>query len=434
MLLLYCHNPTPRFQYVIDWIFNYWGIKYTLTGNVDDFVRFPGPKMGYGDQCPDSGKAVWVRPSGLLEDDSLRVWDLKVEGRDAVAYFFCNNGFMGFDIFSAVFYMISRYEEYLPFEADDHRRFPAAASLAYRNNFLTMPVVDIWLREMKEKLRAIFPGLSFHDQRFAARFTYDIDIAFKYAGRSVIKNILSLSRDVITGRFTNVVTRIQTIAGGKCDPWNPYDHIQRVIQESGIPATFFIPSVTRSSAYDRNLPPGSRPMKDLLKHLDSFAEIGLHPSYFTSENGRLIEKEKRSLEAATGRHISSSRQHFLKFKLPDTFLSLLDASMKHDYSMAFADAPGFRAGTSRPFYFYDLQNERSTSLTLHPVCWMDATFIHYLDQDSAAAAEVAIGLIEKIKDVEGVFIPIFHNNYLESDAQRAAHDLILRVTKRQLTA
>jgi hypothetical protein len=58
----------------------------------------------------------------------------------------------------------------------------------------------------------------------------------------------------------------------------------------------------------------------------------------------------------------------------------LEAGITEEYSMAFPEAPGFRAGTCKPFYFYDLKNEKVTDLKIFPVTCMDATFVYYLKQ------------------------------------------------------
>ena len=56
-----------------------------------------------------------------------------------------NNSDLPFDPFAASFYLISRYEEYLPCVKDQHDRYPATNSLAYQEGFLQQPVVDKWV-------------------------------------------------------------------------------------------------------------------------------------------------------------------------------------------------------------------------------------------------------------------------------------------------
>ena len=48
----------------------------------------------------------------------------------------------GIDIFAGAFFMLTRWEEYVCKVHDKHDRFPASASIAYKNNFLMRPVVN----------------------------------------------------------------------------------------------------------------------------------------------------------------------------------------------------------------------------------------------------------------------------------------------------
>ena len=48
----------------------------------------------------------------------------------------------GLDIFASIFFMISRWEEYVNLIRDNHARFPATESLAYNNGLLERAVVD----------------------------------------------------------------------------------------------------------------------------------------------------------------------------------------------------------------------------------------------------------------------------------------------------
>ena len=90
---------------------------------------------------------------------------------------------MGFDIFSAIFFMVSRYEEYLPFTPDRHGRFKATDTLAYKNNFLQIPVVDTWINLFKSILQKKFPAIKLLPSYFKAIVTYDIDVAYKFKGK-----------------------------------------------------------------------------------------------------------------------------------------------------------------------------------------------------------------------------------------------------------
>jgi hypothetical protein len=108
----------------------------------------------------------------------------------------------------------------------------------------------------------------------------------------------------------------------------------------------------------------------------------------------------------------ASRQHFVLLTLPDTYRRLLELGIKEDYSMGFASFPGFRAGTSLPFRFYDLREECETGLLIHPFQAMDVTLQQYLRLTPGEATARIEALIRKIKAVRGTFTSLWHNESL----------------------
>lgn len=430
MLLFYCDRPSSRLQYILNWICDQWGINYTLTQDTSHFSESGLPKIWYSKHKPaDSDKALWVGSSGLLYERGISTPEIEVTRSESCVRLFPAEGTLGFDIFSALFFMISRYEEYLPFTADKHGRFPASQSLAFRNGFLEYPIGDIWLNELRGGLSNLYPELIFREERFRTVFSYDIDVAFKFQGRSVSSHLKGIAADFFRLRLKNLYDRIAVLLQMKKDPWDVYDFIRQATEGPDIPALFFFQSGKRTR-FDRNLSVRNPAVRKLLKKVDDFGRVGLHPSYYSSEDELKLTFEKTKLETAVRGRITESRQHFLRFRLPETYRALENVGIAHDYSMAFPDAPGFRAGTSKPFYFYDLKNEKATELKVFPACWMDATFINYMKTDVSAALEKAISLINRVREVNGLFIPIFHNDHLSREEMKSLHTAMVDEVKK----
>lgn len=76
--------------------------------------------------------------------------------------------------------------------------------------------------------------------------------------------------------------------------------------------------------------------------------------------------------------------------------------------MGFASYPGFRAGTSRPFHYYDFAKEASTELLFVPFCAMDGAYTVYDLADPDAALNSMLHLAKEVKKVNGLFITVFH--------------------------
>lgn len=56
-----------------------------------------------------------------------------------------------------------------------------------------------------------------------------------------------------------------------------------------------------------------------------------------------------------------------QLSFPKSYLQLLKSEVGKDYRMGYTTTLGFRAGTCTPFFWYDLQLEKTTHLLIHPV-------------------------------------------------------------------
>lgn len=118
------------------------------------------------------------------------------------------------------------------------------------------------------------------------------------------------------------------------------------------------------------------------------------------------------LEKVIGKPVTSSRQHFLRLRLPETYRELERIGIKEDHSMGFADAVGFRAGTCTPFPFYDLEQDRETDLMIFPFEVMDSALCYKMKLDPDQAIAAAGQVIDRVKAVQGTFIGVWHERFL----------------------
>lgn len=431
MLLIYLPHFSERGDYVFQLIFTrHLGIEYAVTNDIAAFQNSKEEKLNYSSEKISS--EFFIKSATLLFEKEIKKQDIVTGQKGETPVLFPSQGDdLGFDLFSSVFYLVSRYEEYLPFEPDKFGRFKATNSLAFQNNFLQIPVVDIWINIFKDQLQKAYPSLQMKLTTFNAIFTYDIDIAYRFKGRSFVRNIGSLTRDILKLKTNNIKKRFQVFSKKEKDPWDVYDELEKKIIKNNLPSVFFF-LLADKSKYDRNLDPQSPLMKSLINKVQSFSDIGIHPSFYSSDEPGKIITEKERLVNISGNQITKSRQHFLRFNFPSTYNELLEAGLIEDFSMAYAEMPGFRAGTSKPFYFYDLKNEKATGLIIFPVTCMDATFIYYLQKSPEKSLIEILNLLKEIKKVNGTFIPVFHNDNLgekgEAKKWKAVHDnLVMQV-------
>jgi hypothetical protein len=175
---------------------------------------------------------------------------------------------------------------------------------------------------------------------------------------------------------------------------------------------YFFHVAEKNGKYDKNILPSHPAMKQLIKqHAEKYL-TGIHPSWRSGDDKSQPEREIKTLENLTGRKITKSRQHFIRFTLPHTFQRLTDAGITGDYSMGYGSINGFRASVASSFYWYDLEKEKKTNLELHPFCYMDANSFFEQKYTPQQALEEMLQYFNIIKSVNGTMITIWHNTFL----------------------
>lgn len=412
MILVYTHKITPRLKYIFKHIFTrILQIDVDFTTKIEEFVAHSGLKMSYTKTA--LGNEFFVKCADLLFEQGVNDIEIIVKKWDEVPCFFktSSKASIPFDIFSASFYLISRYEEYLPQVRDKHERFSAKESLAFKNGFLEKPVIDILAFKLLKALQEKFPEYKYKSRKYKFISTIDIDNAFAYKHKSFIRTIGGFFNDLFTFKILQVFRRFLVFLNIKKDPFDTFKEIIEIQNKYHIKTIFFF-LVGNYTTFDTNNSVSNRKFRLLIKDMVDYAFVGLHPSYFTMKNSLLLKKEKKRLEEITNSPIKYSRQHYLRLNLPETYQNLIDLEIAEDYSMGYADAVGFRASTCTPFYFYDLDFEIQTPLKVYPFAIMDTTLNDYL----GLSAKQSLGKIRELKDevkaINGTFILLFHNETL----------------------
>lgn len=412
MILIYTHKITPRVRYIFKHIFTRTLlVSVNFTTKVEEFVAHNGPKLTYT-RTP-LGNEFFVKSNDLLFEQGVNDLEINIQNWDDVPCFFKlgNNSSIPFDVFAASFYLISRYEEYLPHVKDNHGRYTATQSLAYKNGFLEKPVVDIWAYKLLEKLQEKFQDFKVEKRTYKFVSTIDIDNAYSYKYKSLIRTLGGFTNDIFKFRILNIWYRLSVILRIKKDPFDTFDKILRLKKEHNVRTLFFC-SIGDYTTFDTNISAAKNKYKLLIKNLVDYARVGLHPSYFTMQNFTMLKKEKERLEHITNVPVIRSRQHYLRFNLPETYQQLIDLEIQEDYSMGYASNVGFRASTCTPFYFYDLDFEIQTPLKIFPFALMDTTLNDYLKITPKQSLGKIRDLKNEVKAVNGMFITLFHNESL----------------------
>ncbi|MBO7476791.1 MAG: polysaccharide deacetylase family protein [Salinivirgaceae bacterium] len=398
---------TPRLHYVLDYVFNMrLGVGYELCesgASPDDSAAL------YYTVQPQPDRFC-VPSSGLLAETD--VWqftpDLTFDNGQPVIFADHSGCTFKFDVFAAIFWMLSRYEEYLPFLPDNHGRFSPSESFLGRNGLLETPVVDQWIMLIRNELHLRFPDLQMKDEHFEFRPTIDIDSPWSYLHKGLIRNAGGLVRDAARCDFALVVERILVLLRLRRDPFFTFDYIDEI--HRGLPLKYFV-LVGRHGKFDKSINPQNRTFRRFVRQLCAKADVGLHPSYAASLDENRFLTEKAYFEQIASVKCNESRQHFLRVVLPQYYQMLERVGITSDYSLGFAANIGFRAGTSRAFKFYDLQNERVLNVTLQPLVMMDVTLRNYMELTPQQASARIKSLVDAIKQANGTFTTLWHNQH-----------------------
>jgi hypothetical protein len=428
MIRVYCDHITPRLRFIFDFIFgDILGSACHLTTDPEEFAAFDGPKFTYS--ATGFPGVLNLRPHTLLEEKEIREQQIKITMWNGLPVFFQVEGpsVLPFDPFAVSFYLITRYEEYLPFEPDEHGRFRPERSLAFKENFLRIPLVDAIARELKELLKADFPALDFPGQPFRFIPSFDIDIAYAHMGKGFARALGGWAKLILKADICQAKERLLTLLGKISDPYDNFSLHLDLAKKYGHPLLYFV-LLGDFSRYDRNSSFKSRGFRKLLQELNEKAVLGIHPSYRSHLRDELFEEEKRRLGDITGRTVTNNRFHFLRLKFPESYRLLISQGINDDYSLGYSSLNGFRASTCTPFFFYDLEKEEKTGLKLHPFLFMDSAMIDHLKLSPAEAIQVIKSLAGQVAKYGGEAIGIWHNYSLsEKDQYKGWQEVLISI-------
>ncbi|MFP4289310.1 MAG: polysaccharide deacetylase family protein [Bacteroidales bacterium] len=418
MLLIYSPKKNNRLQYIVKFLFqNICGFEYVVTSSSEDFLNFKGAKINYSDR-DIPGEHIQIVPCGLLHEKGLRDIQPDIIKKDGLSALFPDTSKnklcdMGFDIFSMAFYLVTRYEEYLPYIEDKFGRFEADQSISLQRGFLEIPLIDKLTMVLKNKIVSKFPFLNSRERKFEFIPTYDIDVAYAYRGRGISRNTLAISKDLLTFNFTNLSNRMKVLLKKSDDPFDTYELQLNLQKQYQLHPIYFF-HVGDYGAYDKNISVHSPLYIHVCKMLGDYAETGVHPSFASHHRKNRLNKEIRRLSEILNREVENSRQHYLKIHFPDTYQDLIKNGIKRDFSMGYATHTGFRAGTCTPFPWYDLTSETETPLLVYPVTVMDASLKSYMNLNIEDSIDKIKKLADEVKSVEGTFVSLWHNDALSN--------------------
>ncbi len=414
-MIVYSSSITHRLRYICDFIGKELiSQPFQLTDNKEEFSDCQHLRINYSSVRLTDAEFL-MPPHAILFEKEIKpqVIDcFEVNGHKA---FFKTEGDFPYDIFAASFYLLSRYEEYLPHQNDMYGRYAHENSLAYKEGFLNIPLINIWLEDFKKSLQLKFSDFQPKTSKFKLLPTYDIDEAYSFKHKEWWRSAGAAIKNLLKGEWKKFSLRRSVLDNQQPDPFDSYDWLDNLHRPYKLSPRYFFLVPEKISKYDRNILPKETALQSVIKNHVLKYNIGVHPSWQSGDEASLIKKEIQTIEEIAKIKITASRQHFIRFTLPHTFRYLIEAGIKDDFSMGYGSINGFRASVASPFYWYDLEKEQATYLLIHPFCYMEANSFYEQKFTSAQALDEMRYYYQQVKKVNGTFISIWHNTFLGTD-------------------
>ena len=445
MIYIACENQdfSSQIDYVFGIIFSIYGSEWqsvdyselhTLAVEPSDIV------ITYGKQKPPSsvGNHIHIYQSDFfgrnyLKPESIPTSVPRYEGLpvlyqrqgelDSRVTKSGNSVETNIDIIASSFFMLSRYEEVVLDTRDEFDRFPAKASLAYRQGFLDRPIVNeyaellwSWIHHLKPDLtrRALWP----ENKGFAVCLTHDVDELKKY---SLLPPARSIGGAIVRQKnlrlaFSIALEYLSCLAHLKKDPFDTFDYILGLERKYGIKSSFYFMAgggLEFDSCYSITEP---KVVKLIKKIETEGCEVGLHASYNSYNDSEKIARGKRNLDRVIGSKSYGCRQHGLRWKSPDTWRVQQESGLLYDTTLTFAAHAGFRCGICLPFKPFDVIENRELNIWELPLIVMERSLQspNYQNLQPEEAYEEIIQLIKTVKRFNGVFVLLWHNSAFDS--------------------
>ena len=417
-ILIYVSKITNRLFYIIELILKEeLGISFKFTTDKEKYLSHEGPKMHYGKSPLENDNGLFLQSVNLLFERDIADQDVKLcKYNDTKAIFpvFNDNSILPFDVLAASFYIITRYEEYLPHVSDQYNRFQPQDSILYKMETFETPIINVWAKELGEIITSKYPDIQLKKKIFKFIPTYDIDAAWAYRNKGLFRTTAAFLRDALVFNTDEIKRRYEVLTKKRIDPFDTFDYQIELQKELKLKPLYFI-LCGDYNTNDKNISIRNKEFQELIKHIGDYALVGIHPSFSSYLQKDVIKDEIKRLSEVLNRDVTMSRQHFLRLSLPKSYQILNELDITDDYTMGYASQAGFRAGYADTFAFFDLENDTKTKLNIHPFALMDGTMRDYLDLDVHESFDKAKKLVDEVKKVNGTFILLWHNETLSGE-------------------
>jgi len=313
-----------------------------------------------------------------------------------------------------------RFEETLPHACDQHGRFSAFSSIAWREGFLHRPIVDEYGLAVEQALQDLLPGWQTAERKLRVKLGHDVDeIGIPFSPRTTAGHVLR------RGRPTTAIREI--VAALSATETSYQLQLRRMVKlavDRDLDCGVYwkaSPAGRHDRGYDLCDP---RIAKMIAEFHESGAEMGIHPGYETFGAPERFHGEVSVVRKALGEQKVGGRQDFLRWN-PKTWELWESEGLAYDATVGFADQIGFRAGTCYPYRPWLFSQEREAQLLEIPLVAMDTTLHSYMKLPPEEALQKLRECVARCRSVGGLFTVLWHNTKMLDRGYAGIYETLL---------
>ena len=418
------------------------GLKLSLASTSQGYILFPKVEEAFHLSRSDSPCSHWdatqagwvsVLDQPLPAPGVSELSDPLIEQKES-------HFVISYDILGLTYWMLNRIEEIGRTDLDNHDRFPATASHAYKHNYLERPIVDEWLHILGQVMQKTWPTLKLKQHQFSMKVSHDVDAPSRYGFSSAKSLVRSVAGDIIKRKdFKSAIAApfIRLNSNKRLHPadlFNTFDWIMDQSEKNDLVSAFYFICGLTDKQKDADYEPEHPAVRELMRRIHARGhEIGLHPSYNSFQSPEVIQHEADRLriimqEEGIEQDTLGGRMHYLRWEHPTTLQAWNDAGMTYDTTLGYADLPGFRCGTCFEYPAFNPVTKKVLQIRIRPLIAMECTIIaeRYMN---LGYTDAAVAQFELLKDacqkVDGCFTLLWHNSHFMSQQDKVLYTRIL---------
>ncbi len=347
---------------------------------------------------------------------------------------------INYDIYGLAYFMLTRAEEIGTKNLDEHNRFPAISSHAYKHNYLERPIVDEWFYILRNTCLQIWPDITLNTHKFQTLLSHDVDDISRYAFGSWKRMIRFSLEDFVALRFKSalvapIIYYNSKYKLNKNDPYNTFDWIMDMSEKHKLKSAFYFicgrTDPSKDALYNFDAPI----IKFILKNIANRGhEIGIHPSYKTYKDASKFNAEVDRFKKLMRKYNLlennfGGRMHYLRWSMPQTLNLWNNSGATYDSTLGYAEKAGFRCGTCHEYPAFDIVNQKQLNVNIRPLIAMEITIMHK-QYSGLGTGEVALKKFSTLKNeckkVNGNFTLLWHNSRLVEKENKKLYEDILK--------